>query len=199
MKCYNCNYTDPGIIRNCENCDISGCLRCIRTICYKCRIQLCSNCNNDETVGCNCYGGCSLCDTEICNGENGLHCCKCDKWYCYDCSGEPICKNCSIDEYVCSSCYDVPEKCNNCCTIGCSECIKTLCNDCNFKICSKCSKNRNIKCFCYNYCTSCKGVIDDVNWGDNEWPCFLCRISKEWYCDKCRHKSTCIKCSKVYN
>ena len=68
--------------------------------------------------------------------------------------------------------------------------VALVCCDCSVEWCNNCRiVYENCKfCECYGECTGCG---DDVNRGENGWPCSMC---KKWLCENCNPKYGCKEC-----
>ena len=80
--------------------------------------------------------------------------------------------------------------CYACKGTGCNTCTKMVCCDCGVIMCENCSGRGEPNCGCYGRCTTCG---DDVNRGENGWPCDTC---KQWLCSNCPNKKKCIECNQ---
>lgn len=85
----------------------------------------------------------------------------------------------------CKKCTDL---CDACEIRGCKECVTFACCDCGYDMCVECRDNE-VDCGCYGHCYSCG---DDINRGEDGWPCGEC---KKWYCRYCRQSDNpCKEC-----
>jgi hypothetical protein len=97
----------------------------------------------------------------------------------------------------CTECATNGEKkCFSCEKVGCSKCIITVCCDCGVRMCVLCKDNHNVQCGCYGECTECN---NDVNRGDNGWPCTTCA---QWLCEDCeptKWNKSCEECKSNHD
>eukprot|EP01084_Bolivina_argentea_P024536 45717_1 len=171
MKCFNCNkqlILDPEtiivpIMDNWDEApDLSDGVSIVR--CNKCL----------ELMGC-----------EECCLNDGVFCCECDNFCCFNCNKIKKCDKCH--DYYCKKCTDFkPKQCGG---IECSECqswwkqqkpASAFCVSCgsgrsNAYMCQKCNKR---------YCIRCVGIF--------------CDECGEHQCENCNEMETCCECKVTY-